>query len=162
MRKLPASLLIAAVALSVTSCTSAEPTSVTTSQPAPVHTHDPADEDYPNQPTVTWDAASEKSVKDTATRAMTLFARPRVDQRTWITDLGPLLAPEYRTEAEYVNPARVPVSKILDGPVLVRESGNPMTVTATFKTNAGEYVVLLHRAGQAEPWLVQSIRPKNA
>jgi hypothetical protein len=157
MKKTAAAALL--VLLTTTSCTApasySAPMSSTAPAPAP-------DEDYPSVPAVTWDPASEQSVKDTAARAMTFFARPRVDQRQWITDLAPLLAPDYRAEAEYINPARVPVSQIVAGPVLSRESGNPLTVRAAFTTNAGEWVVLLHRAGQTEPWLVQAINPKNA
>ncbi|MEZ2390247.1 hypothetical protein AB6813_11980 [bacterium RCC_150] len=112
-------------------------------------------------PVASWDAGSEQNAKDTATRAMTLFARPQADQRQWITDLAPLLSPAYRADAEYINPARVPVSRILAGPVLQTSAGDPMTVKAVYSTNAGEWVVLLHRAGQPEPWMVQAITPTN-
>jgi hypothetical protein len=143
--------------LALTSC--ATPASSTT---APASEEHETDEHYPDVPFVTWDAASERSALDTAAKAMTLFARPGVEQRQWITDLAPLLAEEYATEAQYINPARVPVTAVIGDPVLTREAGNPMTATATFATNAGEWAVLIHRIGQADPWRVVSIAPKSA
>ncbi|WP_077490917.1 hypothetical protein [Sinomonas mesophila] len=143
--------------LALTSC--AAPASSTTAPAAEEHE---TDEHYPDVPVVTWDAASERSALDTAAKAMTLFARPGVEQRQWITDLAPLLAEEYATEAQYINPARVPVTAVTGDPVLTREAGNPMTATATFATNAGKWTVLIHRTGQADPWRVVSIAPKSA
>ena len=131
--------------------------SAATSEAAGEHDHDQIP-----LPGVSWDAGSEKGAKDTAKRALTLFARPRLAQPTWFKQLQPLLSPEYAVEAEYISPAKVPVSRILDGPVLVREAGNPMTVTARFKTNHGPYLVLMHRSGQVDPWVVQSIRPAGS
>jgi hypothetical protein len=116
----------------------------------------------PPLPVPPWDAASEQSAKEAASRAMALFARPRVAQRQWITDLAPMLSPAYRTEAEYINPARVPVSRVLSGPALQASPGDPMTVKAVFTTDAGKWVVLLHRTAPAQPWLVQDIAPENA
>ena len=160
----------AALALACAACGPAAPTGQTapvpTSKPSPTASLSGGDhaqaQSAPPVPVSSWDAASEQSAKDTASKAMALFARPRVDQRQWITDLAPMLSPAYRTEAEYINPARVPVSKVLSGPALKASSGDPMTVKAVFTTDAGEWVVLLHRTAAAQPWLVQDIASKDA
>lgn len=160
----------AALALACAACGPAAPTGQTAPAPTPVPSptaslsgsdHAQA-QSTPPAPVPSWDAAGEQSAKDTAAKAMALFARPRVDQRQWITDLAPMLSPAYRTEAEYINPARVPVSKVLSGPALKASAGDPMTVKAVFTTDAGEWVVLLHRTAAAQPWLVQDIASKDA
>jgi hypothetical protein len=119
-----------------------------------------ADEDY-GIPEVTWDAAAENAVKDTAAKVMGLFARPDVTETTWFADLAPYLAPEYAEDAKYIDPARVPIRKITDGPAISREAGNPLTVTATFSTDAGRWRMLLHRSGQQHPWLVTAISAQD-
>ena len=159
-------LVVIAVPLAVAWQSAPAPGEATASPTAPASTTAAAPEVHGDDqipgPVVTWDPASEKSAKATARRALTLFARPRLDQPTWFKELQPLLSPEYAVEAEYILPAKVPVSRILDGPVLVRETGNPVTVTANFRTDHGTYLVLLHRTGQQDPWVVQSIRPQSA
>jgi hypothetical protein len=119
-----------------------------------------ADEHY-GIPDVTWDASAEKAVQDTAAKVMGLFARPDVPETTWFADLSPYLAPEYAEDAKYIDPARVPMRKITDGPAISRESGDPLTVTATFSTDAGRWRMLLHRSGQQQPWLVTAISPQD-
>jgi hypothetical protein len=125
------------------------------------HDHDEATEDY-HGPNVTWDAGSEKRVKDTASKAMALFGRPTMEERAWFKDLEPLLAAEYKEDARYIDPARVPFSTVTDGPAISREAQNPMTVTASFDTDAGPWAMMLHRIGQDDPWLVTSISPVSA
>lgn len=111
-------------------------------------------------PNVTWDADAEVEAKETAARAMRLFGRPDVPEAKWFSDLEPLLAAEYAEDARYIDPARVPFSTITDGPSISREAENPMTVTASFYTNDGPWEMMLHRAGQDDPWLVTSIGPE--
>ncbi|WP_405476603.1 hypothetical protein [Paenarthrobacter ilicis] len=125
------------------------------------HNHDESTEHY-DGPNVTWDASSETRVKDTAAKAMKLFGRPTVEEKTWFKDLEPLLAAEYKEDARYIDPARVPFSAVTDGPAISREAQNPMTVTASFGTNAGPWKMMLHRTGQDDPWLVTSISPVSA
>ena len=125
------------------------------------HDHDEATEHY-DGPNVTWDAGAEQRVKDTAGKAMALFGRPTVEEKTWFKDLEPMLAAEYKEDARYIDPARVPFSTVTDGPSISREAQNPMTVTATFDTDAGPWTMMLHRIGQDDPWLVTSISPVSA
>lgn len=111
-------------------------------------------------PNFTWDASSEARVRETAAKAMKLFGRPDVPETKWFAELGPLLAIEYKEDARYIDPARVPFSTVTDGPSISREAQNPMTVTASFYTNDGPWDMMLHRVGQDDPWLVTSISPK--
>lgn len=111
-------------------------------------------------PNVTWDASSEARVRETAAEAMKLFGRPDVPETTWFAELEPLLAIEYKEDARYIDPARVPITTITDGPSISREAENPMTVTASFYTNDGPWDMMLHRVGQDDPWLVTSISSK--
>ncbi|MGT2464193.1 hypothetical protein [Sinomonas atrocyanea] len=172
LQKTRAAVAGAALALACAACAPAAPTAQTAQAPSATPTpswtaslsggeHAQA-QSAPPLPVPSWDAAGEQSAKDTASKAMALFARPRVDQRQWITDLAPMLSPAYRTEAEYINPARVPVSRVLSGPALQASPGDPMTVKAVFTTDAGEWVVLLHRTAAAQPWLVQDVAPEDA
>jgi hypothetical protein len=118
--------------------------------------HDHATEHY-HGPNVTWDANAEVKVKETAAKAMKLFARPDVPEAKWFSELAPLLAAEYAEDARYIDPARVPITTVTDGPSISREAENPMTVTASFYTDAGPWAMMLHRIGQDDPWLVTSI-----
>lgn len=157
MKKTVLCVLLAGLAL--TSCAAPEPSVAPVS--ASAHDDHDGDEHYPDVPAVTWSAADEQAANDAAVKAMTLYARPSVDERQWITDLAPFLAPDYFTEAQYINPARIPVTDVKSTPVLNREAGDPLTVHAVFETNAGRWGVLLHRAGQTDPWLVHAIAPKE-
>ncbi|MFC8041803.1 hypothetical protein ACFUOZ_20815 [Paenarthrobacter sp. NPDC057355] len=153
------SLVLAVSALAVSGCSTASNT-----EPIPGATaedHGPG-EHYHNVPEVTWDAKSEESVKAVAVKVMGMFARPNVPERQWYTDIFPHLSKEYAVDAQYIDPARIRVNAIQSGPVLTREMGNPMTVTAEFATNNGPWLMLLHRLDQHEPWLVTSIAPKDS
>lgn len=153
------SLVLAVAALAVSGCASVSSTEPVQSASADEHG---ADEHYDNVPEVTWDAQSEEDVKAVAVEVMGLFARPDVPERDWYTAIFPHLSKEYAVDAQYIDPVRIRVNTIHSGPVLTREQGNPMTVRAEFATNNGPWVLLLHRMGQQEPWLVASIAPKDA
>ena len=173
MRRTALAPALLATAALLTACagTPTAHTATTAAAPAPTitgdpdvhsagdgHGHDEASEQY-HGPNVTWDAAAETRVKETAAKAMVLFGRPSVEEKTWFKDLEPMLATEYKEDARYIDPARVPFSTVTDGPAITREAQNPMTVTASFDTNAGPWTMMLHRIGQDDPWLVTSISP---
>jgi hypothetical protein len=122
--------------------------------------HDHGADEHYGVPEVTWDVGAEAQVKETAATAMTMFARPGVPEQQWFSELAPLLSSAYAEDAKYIDPARVPFNKITEGPVISREAQNPLTVTASFFTNDGPWDMMLHRAGQDEPWLVTSISSK--
>ncbi|MDE8670834.1 MULTISPECIES: hypothetical protein [Micrococcaceae] len=156
-------LVLAVAAAALTGC--AAPASNTTPQPAEsssaaveLHEHD---EDH-GVPVVTWDASAEAEVKALAIDLMGKFARPDVTARAWFDALQPRMSADYQESAQYIDPGRIPVTKILSGPVLVREKGNPMSVTAEFSTNNGPWVLSLHRSGQEEPWLITRVAPKDS
>lgn len=155
--------LVLAAALALTGCapqvssTAPEPAA---SSNAPDETHE-HDEDH-GVPAVTWDASTEAEVKALAAELMGKFGRPDVTERAWFDALQPHMSADYQESAQYIDPGRIPVTKILSDPVLVREKGNPMSVTAEFSTNNGTWVLSLHRSGQEEPWLITRIAPKDS
>ena len=152
-----AGALVLAAALLVSGCAApAGQFSDTSTSMAPA-----SDEHDEGVPVVSWDAASEKAVRDTAAEVMGLFARPTVPEGPWFAALEPHLAADYAGSARYIDPARVPVSKVLEGPALSRDTGDPLTVTATFATDDGPWEVALHRTAQDAPWLVTDISPQN-
>lgn len=164
---LPAAL---AAALFLGSCAAAPqknpaaesvPTANTSASHSADDGHGHGAEEHYGVPEVTWDPAAETAVKGTAGKVMGLFARPDVPETTWFSDLAPYLAREYAEDAKYIDPARVPIRKVTDGPAISREAGNPLTVTVAFSTDAGRWQMMLHRSGQQEPWLVTAISPQD-
>ena len=163
----PALLAAAALLTACAGTPTADSTATATAAPtitADADGHSTSDEatEHYHGPNVTWDAGAEQTVKDTAGKAMALFGRPTVEEKTWFRDLEPMLAAEYKEDARYIDPAQVPFSTVTDGPAISREAQNPMTVTATFDTDAGPWTMMLHRIGQDDPWLVTSISPVSA
>lgn len=163
MRIIKFGLVLAVAAVAVSGC--AAPASnntpepeVTASSPAEILAHD---EDH-GVPVVTWDASTEVEVKALAADLMGKFARPDVTERAWFNALQPHMSADYQESAQYIDPARIPVRKILSGPILAREKGNPMSVMTEFTTNDGPWVLSLHRTGQEEPWLITRIAPKDS
>lgn len=131
---------------------------ITTNIPVEDHEHS---EDH-GVPAVTWDAATEEKVKALAADLMSKFARPDLTDRAWFNALQPHMSADYLESAQYIDPGRIPVRQIVSGSVLVREKGNPMSVTAEFATNNGPWVLSLHRVGQEDPWLITGIAPKDS
>ena len=155
--------VVALTAASLAGC--AAPASETSPTPViatdiPVEDNDHS-EDH-GVPAVTWDAATEEKVKALATDLMGKFARPDLTDRAWFNALQPHMSADYQESAQYIDPGRIPVRQITSGPVLVREKGNPMSVTAEFATNNGPWVLSLHRTGQEDPWLITRIAPKDS
>ena len=171
MRRKPAITAALAAALCLSACATgpgnkpaaqSTPTaSIAQDSPGSDEGHDHGVEEHYGVPDVTWDPAAETAVKDTASTVMGLFARPDVPEAAWYSQLAPYLAPEYAEDAKYIDPARVPIRSVTDGPAITREAGNPLTATATFSTDAGNWQILLHRSGQQQPWLVTAISPHN-
>lgn len=168
MRHPSLALVAAAAMLALAGCT-APASNTTTGAPTVNVSTDPSaegphtdsghDEDH-GVPVVTWDPSTDAKVKALAREVMTNFARPEVTDRAWFNALQPHMSADYQDSAQYIDPGRITVRKILSGPVLVREKGNPMSVLAEFSTNDGPWVLSLHRSGQEEPWLITRIAPK--
>lgn len=149
-------LLLLAVLLGTVALTGCAPSADPAAVAMPSPTAEHVQESMP-EPAASWDAASEASALATATKVMRLFGRPTVPAKSWYRDLKPFLNPEYAQSASYIDPANVPFHQVVDGPVLSREKNNPVTVTATFVTDAGLWDVLLHRSAQTAPWVVTNI-----
>ena len=102
---------------------------------------------------VAWDAASKAAALDVATRAMTLYARPRVSPRAWIADLRPLLTAQAAQDYTDVDPSSIQITSFGTGELVVDEA-NGYAASARFGSPQGAYVVVLHRDGAEAPWKV--------
>jgi len=110
---------------------------------------------------IAWDEASKKSALDTATRAMTLYARPTVSDKVWIQELGQLMTPQAVADYQYVDPANIPAKKITGPGQLKVDENNGFGCHVVFPTDAGNYDVQLLRAAADKPWQVNRFTPPN-
>ena len=105
-----------------------------------------------------WDAASQQSAQDTATRALTAFARPGLDETTWWADLAPLLSTTAATAYAGTDPAAVP-AQVVTGPAVLFDQTSVYLAGVDVPTDAGTYRVLLSREDAGTPWLVERLTP---
>ncbi|MEC3853079.1 hypothetical protein [Paenarthrobacter ureafaciens] len=110
---------------------------------------------------IAWDETSKKTALDTATKAMTLYARPTVNDKVWIQELGQVLTPQAAADYQYVDPANIPVTKITDTGKLIIDESNGFGCHVVFPTNAGNYDVQLLRTSVDKPWQVNRFTPPN-
>ncbi|BCW86461.1 hypothetical protein NicSoilE8_41340 (plasmid) [Arthrobacter sp. NicSoilE8] len=110
---------------------------------------------------IAWDETSKKTALDTATKAMTLYARPTVNDKVWIQELGQLLTPQAAADYQYVDPANIPVTKITGTGKLTIDESNGFGCHVVFSTNAGNYDVQLLRTAADKPWQVNRFTPPN-
>lgn len=113
------------------------------------------------EPYPTWNAEARDAARVAARKAMSRFARPDLDENAWWSELVPLLSP--MASVAYVNtdPATVPVRDVTGAAELV-DASSPYLAKVRVPTDAGHYVVLLSRAGQGSPWLVERFTPPRA
>lgn len=145
-----------------TPATAAESSRPATISPTTAATPDYALEDDDPEPdplvSPTPDADSGERAVQTAAAAMTAFARPHLDAQQWWAELNPFLSNAARTAYEGTDPARVSATTVTgEGQLGPWESGYLATVT--IPTDAGDYQVLLSRAGQYTPWTVEQLTP---
>jgi hypothetical protein len=150
-------------ALLLTGCTDASPSSTTSTPPtqAPPTAAGGSDHDevLPEPPpSPTWDPASREEATDAATAAMTAFARPRLDAQVWWAQLSPLLTPAAAAAYAATDPRNVPARSVTGSAELVDDSSAYLALVEV-PTDAGDYVVLLAREGQDDPWLVERLLP---
>lgn len=123
----------------------------------------PANDAAPPTPTLSAPASSTavpvEAPKDVAIKVMDLFARPDTPERRWFIDLLPYLTEEYAEEAQYIDPARVPLRKVNANPATSQDEHMPQMVIVRFSTNDGPWQVVLVQDHDGEPWLVQAIEP---
>jgi hypothetical protein len=110
---------------------------------------------------VAWDEASKKAALDTATQAMTLYARPAVPDKVWIQELGQLLTSQAVADYQYVDPANIPVKKITGPGQLKVDENNGFGCHVVFPTDVGNYDVQLLRSAADKPWQVNRFTPPN-
>ncbi|TFC01498.1 hypothetical protein E3O42_10310 [Cryobacterium adonitolivorans] len=93
-----------------------------------------------------------------AENLMTAFARPDVDETTWINGLYPHLTQTAGTAYAGTNPAKVPVNEVT-GPGSVVEGATEYALLVIVPTNIGEYIVSLTRQAPTDPWLADRVTP---
>lgn len=94
-----------------------------------------------------------------ATEAIKLFGRPDEPERRWFAELRPYLEEEYAVDAEYIDPARIPFSRLRSGPKVDADSDNPELTMVDFETDGGTWTVELHQDTPGGKWLVGGIAP---
>ncbi|MEZ2390649.1 hypothetical protein AB6813_14085 [bacterium RCC_150] len=110
---------------------------------------------------IAWDEASQTAALETATKAMTLYARSTVSDKVWIQELGQLLTTQAVADYQYVDPANIPVKKITGPGQLKIDAGNGFGCHVVFPTDAGDYDVQLLRSAADKPWQVNRFTPPN-
>ena len=110
---------------------------------------------------IAWDEASKTAALETATKAMTLYARPTVTAKQWIQDLGQLLTTQATADYQYVDPANIPVTRITGTGQLKIDENNGFGCHVVFPTDAGDYDVQLLRSAVDKPWQVNRFTPPN-
>jgi hypothetical protein len=110
---------------------------------------------------IAWDEASKTAALETATKAMTLYARPTLTDKVWIQDLGQLLTAQATADYQYVDPANIPVTKVTGLGQLKIDENNGFGCHVVFSTDAGAYDVQLLRSAADKPWQVNRFTPPN-
>ena len=110
---------------------------------------------------IAWDEPSKATALETATKAMTLYARPTVTDKVWIQELGQLLTAQATADYQYVDPANIPAKKITGAGQLKIDESNGFGCHVVFPTNAGDYDVQLLRSAADKPWQVNRFTPPN-
>lgn len=136
-------------------------------EPSPTSTYTPSRSvgDGPQAPetsvsaTPEWLPGDEEAAKETAVNALTVFARPTVEETQWANDFARWLTPEATTAYSAVDPANVPVTEVTGPAILDVDPSNGFGVMATVPTDVGPYGVQLLRQSQDEPWKVNRLYP---
>lgn len=110
---------------------------------------------------IAWDEPSKAAALETATKAMTLYARPTVTDKVWIQELGQLLTAQATADYQYVDPANIPANKVTGAGQLKIDESNGFGCHVVFPTNAGDYDVQLLRSAADKPWQVNRFTPPN-
>lgn len=110
---------------------------------------------------IAWDEASKTAALETATEAMTLYARPTVTDKQWIQELGQLLTAQATADYQYVDPANIPVTRITGPGQLKIDENNGFGCHVVFPTDVGDYDVQLLRSAADKPWQVNRFTPPN-
>ena len=160
-----AALLVCTACAPVSTSTPAEPSPTTsTASPATLSAGGKPQAPGGTAPAtlgIAWDEASKTAALETATQAMTLYARPTVPDKQWIQELGQLLTAQATADYQYVDPANIPVSRITGTGQLMIDENNGFGCHVVFPTDAGDYDVQLLRSAADKPWQVNRFTPPN-
>jgi len=105
------------------------------------------------------DDAGRRDAQAAAAAAMQAFARHDLPTPLWWAVLAPLLSPAAVQAYQGVDPAKVPAHQVTGGAYPTGDTGTPYLARVAVPTDAGDYVVLLSRAGQGQRWLVERLTP---
>lgn len=100
---------------------------------------------------IAWDEPSKAAALDTASKAMTLYARPTVSDKVWIQEFGQLLTSQAVADYQYVEPANIPANKVTGAGQLKIDESNGFGCHVIVPTNAGHYDVQLLRSAADKP-----------
>jgi len=109
---------------------------------------------YPNSDDAGWQDA-----QAAAAAALQVFARHDLPTPSWWAGLAPLLSPTAVQAYQGVDPANVPAHRVTGVAYPTGDTGTPYLARVAVPTDAGDYVVLLSRAGQGQRWLVERLTP---
>lgn len=161
MRAAAAVLAVTVAVAGLSACsTEADVAPVSTSSAVPTESA-PEDGLSDGLDIATADPADEQSTAAAVTVAenlMTAFARPDLDEATWMDGLYPYLTQTAGTVYAGTDPAKVPVSEVT-GSGSVVEGATAYALLVTVPTNIGPYVVSLTRQDPADPWLADRVTP---
>lgn len=133
--------------------------SATTARPADCGSCDGSPQaDHTGSPVLDLDAAAVDAAKATANEVMAAYTATK-PKGEWFAALAPLITTEYAQEAQYIEPSRLPVKKLVSGPVVGAEVSTGYQVRAKYETNAGPWVVILTRVSDSAPWLASNVLP---
>ncbi len=105
------------------------------------------------------DDAGRQDAQAAAAAAMQAFARHDLPTPSWWAGLAPLLSPTAVQAYQGVDPASVPAHQVTGVAYLTGDAGTPYLARVAVPSDAGDYVVLLSRAGQGQRWLVERLTP---
>lgn len=106
------------------------------------------------------DAAGEADAVAVASKVMDAYTDVKKNKDEWFAALAPYLTIPYAQEAQYIQPSRLPVSKVIStGTVIPAEVPDGHQHRVKFVTNAGEWVVVMTRASKDAPWLASNVLP---
>ena len=111
--------------------------------------------------TLRLDGPARAAATDTATKAMTLFARRDVPAQRWFDDLSQLLTPPAAQAYVGTDPAKVPPTKVT-GPASLTPGSVPRLARVAVPTDVGVYLVILSRSADDPRWLVERITPPES
>jgi len=157
-------LLMCTACAPVSNSTPAEPPSTATTAPATLSAGGKPQAPGGTAPAtlgIAWDEASKTAALDTATTAMTLYARPTVTDKAWIQDLGQILTTQATADYQYVDPTNIPATKVTGTGQLRIDETNGFGCHVVIPTDAGDYDVQLLRSAADKPWQVNRFTPPN-